>query len=192
MIDVSTRALLRQRALTAWERSKRLRPDTEALHLQARETLKYVQERRARRAADRYSTHLEVLVDRAIRWSRQNPAAATGLRGLAASINLPRLVQLEEAMRNWTPFLVGAGDAGTALGLAIATQPDVAIIDDRLDIATGADLILTLPTYAPETTALLLTDDADAATDVRLAGFDMQARDFSEPALSSWIASVAS
>ncbi len=195
MIDVSTRALLRQRALAAWERSKGLPTDTETLHREIRETKKPVQERHVRRAADRHAHHRDHLADWEIRRSRRTsaaPDASTGGIGLAASIKLPRLVLMEKAMRTWIPFLVRASDVGSALGLAIAMQPDFAVIDDRLAIGTGAELMRTFPTYAPETRALFLTDDEGAAQDIRFAGFDVLARDLSENDLSAWIASVAS
>ena len=191
MIDAPMREHLRQQALAAWEKSKQLRHETESIHRRTKETLRSVEERR-RRQADRDARHFEVLVDTAIRGLRRSDEMAKGGVGLAASINLPRLVLFQELLGKRVSFLVGAGDAGTAMGLSITHQPDLAIVDERLLLTSGSDFVLSLPTFAPRTKALLLTDDPEAAKRVRLAGFDVQARNFSEKSLTSWIVSGAS
>ena len=66
---------------------------------------------------------------------------------------------LEEA-----PDIVVCGEAGdthTALDVALATEPDVALIDVRLGRSSGIALVRTLCERLPETRALMLTAFAD-------------------------------
>ena len=55
-----------------------------------------------------------------------------------------------------------ARDAGTALGLAIVNQPDVAVIDDDLPIVGGLDAAFLVKTYAPASRVVLFTHDERA------------------------------
>jgi len=141
------------------------------------------------------SALLEALVDQTIRrWDpgEEDRAEACGQAvGLMASINLPTLVRLQQLAGRQLGYVVGAHDAGAALGLAIATQPDVSIIDTRLDVANGSDLTAVLPFYAPRTRTLLLTDDYDVAAKAKLAGADVMSRRFSDQGLLSWISEAA-
>jgi len=134
-------------------------------------------------------------VDQTIRrWDPgdEETAEATGQAvGLVASINLPTLVHLQQLAGTRLGYVVGAHDAGAALGLAIATQPDVSIIDARLDVANGSDLAAVLPFYAPRTRTLLLTDDHDMAARAQLTGAEVMPRRFSDQALLSWISNAA-
>ena len=138
---------------------------------------------------------LEALVDQTIRrWDprEEEEAEAKGQGvGLVASINMPTLVRLEQLAGSRLGYVVGANDAGAALGLAIATQPDLSIVDARLDLANGSDLAAILPFYAPRTKTLLLTDDHDLAARAQLVGADVMSRRFSDQALLSWISNAA-
>ena len=140
-------------------------------------------------------TLLEALVDQTIRrWDprEEEEAEAKGQGvGLVASINLPTLVRLEQLTGSRLGYVVGANDAGAALGLAIATQPDISIVDTRLDLANGSDLAAILPFYAPRTKTLLLTDDHDLAARAQLVGADVMSRRFSDQDLLSWISNAA-
>jgi len=141
------------------------------------------------------SVLLEALVDQTIRrWDPgdEEEAEANGEGvGLVASINWPTLVHLQQLAGTRLGYVVGAHDAGAALGLAITTQPDLSIIDARLDLADGADVAAVLPFYTPQTKTLLLTDDHDIAARAQLTGTDAMPRRFSDQALLSWISNAA-
>jgi hypothetical protein len=135
---------------------------------------------------------LEDLVDHAIGKSRVPHSAEWG-RGaaLVASGDLGELRRLRDLVAMRMPSVVDAVDAGTALGLAISTQPDLAVVDARLGLGSGVDVALTFRTYAPRTRALVLTDEPDRAADVRTVGFDAENRNIPEPTLLAWIARAA-
>jgi hypothetical protein len=65
------------------------------------------------------------------------------------------------------------------------------VIDAELELGSGVDLALTLPTYAPKTKALVLTDDPQRAGDVRLVGLDAERRFAPDSALLAWVDVVA-
>ena len=111
--------------------------------------------------------------------------------GLAVSIDLPTVLRLQQLIGTQLAKVLGAEDAETALGLAISTQPDISIIDTRLDPANGSDLAVILPFYAPRTKRLLLSDDHDLAAKAQLVGIEVMPREFSEEALLSWVAVAA-
>jgi hypothetical protein len=86
---------------------------------------------------------------------------------------------------------VGATDAGTTFGLAIAAQPEVAVIDSDLELGSGVDVALMLPLYSPHTNALVLTDDPRRAGDVRVVGLDTHDHSVSDLALLAWASRAA-
>ena len=49
-----------------------------------------------------------------------------------ATASMGDLLRFKELVGTEVPYVLGAADAGTALGLAIGTQPDLAVIDTRL------------------------------------------------------------
>ncbi|MDE3086382.1 MAG: hypothetical protein KGJ77_06415 [Acidobacteriota bacterium] len=214
MIDAWSREMLRQQATEAWEEAKRLHRTAADLQAQSEQARRMTEDRRARRLAQQpagpsehadalafrswdarpprrgaTTRELEFLVDQAIRRSPNRKDRNLDGRGagLAASVNLPVLLRLQHTLGRQLGFVVGAHDAGTALGLAIATQPDVAVVDARLDLATGADFALALPLYAPRTKTLLLTDDREMAAKAEVVGLDVLPRQYAEPDLLSWI-----
>jgi len=138
---------------------------------------------------------LEALVDQTIRrWDpiEEEEAEANGEGvGLVASINWPTLMHLQQLAGTRLGYVVGAHDAGAALGLAIATQPDLSIIDAKLDLADSSDVVAVLPFYAPRTKTLFLTDDHDMAARAQLTGAEVMPRRFSDQALLSWISNAA-
>jgi ActR/RegA family two-component response regulator len=81
-----------------------------------------------------------------------------------------------------------ASNAGSALGLAIATQPEQAIIDARLEFPDGVNLALDLAIYAPGTRALIVTDDGGVAQAFRSVGYDTESFPLSVDSLLSRLA----
>jgi len=186
-MDSWQRQLLRQQAMSAWEDAKRLKKEAVSLTAKAQDLLEAGRERRSAR-------QLEALVDWSIRRTAVSDIGLATVRpgaGLVASANVPTVTWIEDMARQRLGLVVGAQDAGTALGLAIASQPDIAIVDERLDLGKGSDLVLVLPIYAPRTKALLLTDDREAAARVRLVGMEAMPRGFSERELSAWLEAAA-
>jgi len=192
MIDAVERERLRRRALFAWDDAKRLQQSTLGLSssngesgaLDHRSANVMARQLRAR-------NELEILVDRAIRGHQAIHAATEAdSKGIAlvASMELSTLLRLQELVTSHLGYVVGATDAGTAFGLAMATQPDIAVVDGNLDVGRGADLVLTLPLYAPCTRSLLLTEDLDLMAKARIVGVDVLPHEHSPGALLAWVA----
>jgi len=64
------------------------------------------------------------------------------------------------------------------------------VIDNRLELASGVDLALTLPLYA-QTRALVLADDTTHAHDLRVVGLDTERRHIDATTLMSWVDDAA-
>jgi len=213
-IDPIERALLQARALDRWLDSKTLRREISARgkrardhsgtlceHAEAlRERTDDVMARSARLVEESVglrgpgSSTLEVLADRVIRsWRPPNndPTALDGGAALIATSSMGELLRFKELAASSIPFVMGATDAGTALGLAIVMQPDLALIDTRLELASGTDLALTFPLYSPQAKTLVLTDDASRAHDLRLVGLDSLPRGADDSTLLGWIERAA-
>ena len=192
MIEAPERERLRQRALFAWDDAKRLHET--ALGFDSSEKKRGAPVHRSANVMARHLRargELEVLVDRAIRGAKATHAAREAdSKGIAlvASMELSALLRLEELVTSHLGYVVGATDAGTAFGLAIATQPDIAVVDGSLDLGRGADLVFSLPLYAPCTRSLLLTADANLMAKARIVGVDVLPHEHSPGALLSWVA----
>ena len=106
---------------------------------------------------------------------------------IMASGSMYEMIRGKELLGEKVPYVLGATDAGTALGLVIASQPDVAIIDQRLELADGVDLALSLPAFAPHMKVLVLTDDPVRAADLDVVGLESRGHDASDALLRSWI-----
>jgi hypothetical protein len=217
-IDPFERELLRDRALDRWQQSKaarhdaatsarflaakertdRLRDETGAIHDRAEVAIaraaRLVEEVTILRGSAVNATTLELLADRVIRgWHARGPdlgEAAPGV-ALAASARMSALLHVKDLLGTQVGRVTGASDAGTALGLVIVTQPDLAIIDESLELAKGTDLAVVLPLYAPQTKALVLTDDAGRSRELRAIGFDVHGEDADDVALLQWIDGAA-
>ncbi|HLX87684.1 MAG TPA: hypothetical protein VKR22_04380 [Acidimicrobiales bacterium] len=129
--------------------------------------------------------------------SRQAPQmqpAVSSADGIAMVISTHAREQrrLRDVCERCVDCVMEAGDLGTSVGLAISTQPDLAVIDFDSDLGTGAALVLSLPVFAPRTRVLVLTDDPDAAMGMRTAGYSIATSNISESDLDDWIARVAS
>jgi hypothetical protein len=192
MIDALERERQRRRALFAWNDAKRLHQT--AVGLGSSEGERGALDHHSANVMARHlraMSELEVLVDRAIRGEQATHAATEAdSKGIAlvASMQRPALLRLQEVVTSHLGYVVGATDVATAFGLAIATQPDIAVVDGCLDLGRGADLVLTIPLYAPSTRSLLLTEDEDLMAKARILGVDVLPHDHSPGALLSWVA----
>jgi hypothetical protein len=185
------RQLLRERAVASWQRSDELawqaefvRRKSEALMTQSARLL----------ARPRAVMPLTYLIRRAIEtWD--DPIGGTRILdqgvALVASAHMGQLLRIKELLGAHVSYVVGATDAGTTLGLAIAAQPDIAVFDTELELGSGVDVALMLPTYSPNTNALVLTDDPGQAGDVRVVGLDADVRSVSNAALLAWAGATA-
>jgi hypothetical protein len=185
------RELLREQALAIWSRAEDLARHAEVAQRRSGEITATTADLLARSVSAVPLTHL---VNRAIfRWGEPFGDAQALDEGivLVASAHMGEQMRIQELLRSRFSKAVGASDAGTALGLAIAVQPEYAVIDAELELGSGVDLALTLPTYAPKTKALVLTDDPQRAGDVRLVGLDAERRFAPDSALLAWVDVVA-
>jgi len=136
-------------------------------------------------------TLFEEVVDRALDLAPEvqelQPQRAVAL---VASGDIQQFARLKGVLGSMVPLTLGAVDAGTTLGLAIAIQPDLAVVDSDLEVASGIDSALSLPLFSPRTKALVLTDDPERAADVRLIGFDSARRDLSNSQFIDWATSA--
>jgi hypothetical protein len=200
MLTSSEREFYRQRAMIAWKDAKRL--TAAAARLAAIEAEKCGQgERSVFRAATDHGfpgpasrRELEMLVERAIRHftpEQEDEDAVGAGAGLLASADLVMLLRLSELVGRRLGYVVSAHDAGTALGLAIVTQPDIAIVDTRLELADGVDLTAALPLYSPRTKSLVLTDERCLLRQGTAGRADVLPRQFSEQELLSWVSEGA-
>ena len=173
------------RALNRNAQAKRLTRQTKALVFDAHELL-----RRSERPAT-----LEYLVEGTItRLSLPLLDPRLGTRrgvGLAASTRPRRLFHSARLLGHELSRVVRATDAGTALGLAITLQPDLAIIDSSLGLASGIDLARVLSLYSPATRCLVLTDDDESAEELRALGIETEKRDADNVSILRWIRRVA-
>jgi len=135
----------------------------------------------------RHAAALERLADRAIAdWGSAAMALDDGAAVVACG-EMGDLLRIKEVLGATLSSVFGATDAGTALGLAIAIQPDVAVIDTKLELADGVDVALALPLYAPRTKTLVLTEDPLRAAQVRVVGFDAAPRHPPDSVLGEWV-----
>lgn len=204
MITASEREQLRERAVAAWLQAKRLHRDAETLVGHARD-LRASHNRGAVAAAGIWAGpdtvadglepmwavdgpyELQALVDRALaRSDVGDDDLDDRCVGLVASGDMSQLLWLGELVGSAGTRVLGARDAGTALGLSIANQPDLAVIDERLEVASGVDLALTLGVFTPRTTMLLLSDDSDTARKAELAGVTVLPHEVSPRELRAW------
>ena len=183
-LKVWERELLRQEAMANWHR-------TEELMLVTEETLSSSERLSESFAALMVHSHtrgpIASNVDRAIDgWVAQLPDAPLDEAvALVASANHDERLRIRHALL-CDFHTVGASDAGTALGLSIAAQPDIAVIDADLDDGSGVDTALALPVYAPHTRVLVLTDNEERRGYLKIAGLDVEHRQASEAALLAW------
>ena len=215
-IDPIERDLLRQRALEQWREAKALahRDDLSELAADIRERTTVLIERAdtLQRRADEAvaqarqliestavlkgrlppSTAIEMNVDRAIDSLRLvDPRDMNVGAALIASANVNGLTEMRDLVATKLSYVRLASNAGTALGLGIVMQPDVAILDALLGRVTGADLAMTLRLLAPQTRILVLIDDPARAASLVIHGIDTTGRSPDPPTLLDWVGAAA-
>lgn len=81
-------------------------------------------------------------------------------RSVGLVIAIPSVQELlHSALSRWVSHVLVAGDPVPGLGLAIAEQPDIVLIADRLPTLSGLDIGCLMRVYAPDTRVVLFTDD---------------------------------
>jgi hypothetical protein len=180
------RQLLRERAETAWRRAEELAERTGVARQRSEEL--------AATTAGLLDRSLANLVNRAIaHWDYPFGGEYSLDHGVAlvASGNLGELMRFQDLFGVHFSTVVGGSDVGTTLGLAIAAQPEYAVIDAELELGSGVDVALILPTYAPETKVLVLVDDPLRAHEIRLIRLSTDHRFASDAAILAWLDGVA-
>lgn len=77
---------------------------------------------------------------------------------------------LQAALSRWVSHVLVAGDPVPGLGLAIAEQPEIILIADRLPTMSGLDIGYLMRVYVPGTRVLLFTDDRRSRQTASLDG----------------------
>lgn len=104
-------------------------------------------------------------VDRVVDAYLRDPGAGRpwGPLGIIAAGSPGRLDDLEKTLQGEMASVDRALDGATAVGLAIVRQPDLSLLDDDLDIVSGAEAALAIRRYAPSSKVILLTADPELA-----------------------------
>lgn len=158
MLDPEKRYELRSRAIAAWSDAKRLSAEAAALQVTARDLRHDAASRRSARLQEPAVLRVDRIVE-----APMNLELA-GLReglGLVVASRMSRVASLHEALHERLGRVWTARDPADAVGLAITTQPDVALVDDDLPVMSGLDTAVLIRCYAPESSVLLFTDDEE-------------------------------
>jgi CheY-like chemotaxis protein len=85
-----------------------------------------------------------------------------------------------------------AVDGPEAIAMSIVAQPDVAVLDDELDVISGREVAVQLRVYAPESRIILLLSPSDRLFTSRPSVIDaIYPRDGDRRALVDLIARLA-
>jgi len=177
MLSDDERDELRHRALLAWHDAKRLAADAGELAAAAASLTGHaselistlngmqpnpVRQRRVVRAID------DVLAaDDPRPYPRER---RHGSLGLLAMTDLGGMVAVYQAATKRSWRIVDAVDGATAVGVAMLTQPDCAVLDSNLPTLAGLEVADGIRHYAPHTAVLVLTRDGDIDAQARHAG----------------------
>jgi CheY-like chemotaxis protein len=188
---VRERELLRQKAVANWQRTQELARSTEAALRRSKEitasSVVVLAQSDARTAVtDKVDRAIHSWLDHLGDTERPDEALA-----LVASAEVGELRRFSEILAARFPRIIAASDVGTTLGLAIAAQPDIAVLDTELELGDGVDAALTMPLFSPHTRVLALTDDAERADDLRIVGLGTEHRHIPDAALLAWVGITA-
>lgn len=170
MLRPEDRGELRQRAVTAWKTATAAVEISTSLRNDAREACDTSQILRSVARALRGD-----VIDRVDRileaQAHAGEVTAYGV-GLVTAGRLQHVGELHHALHQRLPQVLSARDPAVAVGLAIVTQPDVALVadDDALPLISGLDAALLIQQCAPSASVMLFTRDGDADARARDAG----------------------
>ena len=170
MLRPEDRGELRDRAVSAWNAATRVRAASMGLKSESRDA------REASRTLRSVALSLrDDVVDRVNRildaQAHAGEVTAYGV-GLVTAGRLQHVGELHHALHRRLPQVLSARDPAVAVGLAIVTQPDVALVadDDALPAITGLDAALLIQQCAPNAAVLLFTSDRHADARAREVG----------------------
>jgi hypothetical protein len=170
MLRPEDRGELRDRAVAAWNAATREMEISAHLQHHSREVRQTAE---TLRAVAR-SLRVDVL-DRVHRildaQAHAGEVTAYGV-GLVTAGRLQHVGELHHALHQRLPQVLSARDPAVALGLAIVTQPDVALVadDDSLPAISGLDAALLIHQCAPNASVLLFTNDRQTDSRARDVG----------------------
>lgn len=188
-LDDVERAELRERATRSWGEAHRLVKRAAELAAQASAALEKSEARRARHGrpgpADR--------VEQVLREALANPLPAQERPGIGlVAAQRPIVVgAIHEALHDRLGRVFAAGDGATALGLAIAHQPDVCVLEEGLLGLDGLWAARTIRRYAPRARLLLLAESRQAAESARSEGIAIEAASAPVERLAAAVARLA-
>ena len=160
MLNPEERAGLRQRALRSWAQSTETVALARAISADAVRTqevsvvLRSMARSIREEVIDRVSGVLEAPVP-----SAEGPEPGVGL---VTAGRLQHVGELHHALSQRLPNVHSARDPALAVGLAILTQPDIALVaDDVLPLISGLDTACLIRWCAPEAAVVLFTSDPE-------------------------------
>ena len=184
MLRPEDRGDLRQRAVSAWkaattaiERSTDLQKDAQDVR-ETSQILRTVSQSLRADLIDRVDRILDAQ-------AHAGDVTAYGV-GLVTAGRLQHVGELHHALHQRLPQVLSARDPAVAVGLAIVTQPDVALVaDDALPLITGLEAALLIQQCAPSAAVMLFTRDGEADARARDAGIMTSEPFFSPDGLQS-------
>lgn len=170
MLRPEDRGELRDRAVAAWNAATHAQRTSAGLQSDARQAREASQTLRAVAQSLRGD-----LVDRVNRildaQAHAGEVTAYGV-GLVTAGRLQHVGELHHALHQRLPQVLSARDPAVAVGLAIVTQPDVALVadDDATPVISGLDAAVLIKQCAPNASVMLFTSDRDADARAREVG----------------------
>ena len=168
MLSPGERIQLRDRAFAAWQDAKRLMDHAGHLGRVSAELRGDAQTGRLDSREARAATVRRV--DQVLAELDHEAEIALGGVGLVAAHHIQRIGVLHDVVHVNMDRVYAAADAPAAVAMAIAHQPDVAVVDDDIAVTGGLDAMRIIHAYAPEAKLLLITDRAGSREHARLEG----------------------
>jgi hypothetical protein len=187
MLRPEDRGELRDRAVAAWSAATTVRQASSGLQSRSREirgeaqTLRTVARSLRGDDVDRVNRILDVQ-------AHAGEVTAYGV-GLVTAGRLQHVGELHHALHQRLPQVLSARDPAVAVGLAIVTQPDVALVadDEALPAMSGLDAAFLIQQCAPNASVMLFTSDREADARARHAGIATSEPLFSTGELQSLV-----
>lgn len=100
--------------------------------------------------------------------------------GLVVAGRHPVAEVLLGALGRHLPVVLMAADRPSAVGLAIAEQPDIVLVDDDPPLVDGVETSVLIRAYAPRSGVVVFSDDEPVPIVSALAGIDVRRRTLTE------------